>query len=290
MNKKQFNFNTNDKTKKNHIVPQVYLRYFRKSQANDIYVYDIKRNNVFTSDISNVAAENKLYVIEDKSIDMYVSWEDYYTQNVDNNINHVFNEVLRNVNCITNIRPLNSEKLRVNLINIILHQMLRTHEKIYSFFEDYPLEMEKIFDEPKIKQLKEKNEVKKYKEILKRETSYKSFMLPIINNVASNSILKTILLNRTWTIFCNNTNMEFITSDRPVVLYNYEKRIVSTKNGISGKTTLLAYPISPKYMIVIFPNEYLAGALRLVNNFCRIPCVRFGIAALASSFCLNENN
>ena len=130
MNKKQFNFNTNDKTKKNHIVPQVYLRYFRKSQANDIYVYDIKRNSIFTSDISNVAAENKLYVIEDKSIDMYVSWEDYYTQNVDNNINHVFNEVLRNVNCITNIRPLNSEKLRVNLINIILHQMLRTHEKI----------------------------------------------------------------------------------------------------------------------------------------------------------------
>lgn len=272
MNKKQLKFNINDKTKKNHIVPQVYLRYFQKSQDNDIYVYDKKSDKVFTSDISKVAAENKLYVIEDKSIDMYISWEDYYTQNVDNNINYVFKEILKNVQCTPNIKPLYSKNLKIKLINIILHQMLRTHEKIYSFFDNYPNEMEKIFEESKIQKLKEQYDIKRYKEILKKESSYKSFMLPVINNVANNDILKFILLNKTWTIFCNYTNMKFITSDRPVVLYNYEKKKVSIKNGIANKTTLLAYPISPKYMIVIFPNEYLGGALKIVNNFGRIPC------------------
>ena len=144
MNKAILNFDSNNKTKKNHIVPQVYLRYFKKSDQNDINVYDKRIDEIYTSNISNLCSENKLYVIEDNSTDVYMSWEDYYTKNVDNTINSVFNEIIKNAECTINIKPLLDYELRLKIINIISHQMLRTHEKIYSFYDDYPKELDEL--------------------------------------------------------------------------------------------------------------------------------------------------
>ena len=117
---------------------------------------------------------------------------------------------------------------------------------------------------------KNQNDVDKLKEVLKQEPIYKSFALYMVNNVANNGNIKNVLLNRTWTIFCNRTNLNFITSDTPVILYDYKKKIASTQNGIAGETILLAYPLTPKYMIVIFPNEFYFGGLKLLCDDSRI--------------------
>ena len=166
MNKAILNFDSNNKTKKNHIVPQVYLRYFKKSDQNDINVYDKRIDEIYTSNVSNLCSENKLYVIEDNSRDVYMSWEDYYTKNVDNTINSVFNEIIKNAECTINIKPLLDYELRLKIINIISHQMLRTHEKIYSFYDDYPKELDKILEDDKVKKYKNQEEIKKIKKLL----------------------------------------------------------------------------------------------------------------------------
>lgn len=270
MSNTNLEFDTNNKTKKNHIVPQVYLRFFRKSDKSDICVFDKVKKDYYITNTSNVGSENKLYVIEENSSTSYMSWEDYYTKYVDGTINEVFREIIQNTECRINIKPLWNYELKLKVINIISHQILRTREKIYSYYDEYPEELDKIFQDERIKKIKDQNEVNKFKEMLKQESIYKSFALFMVNRVANNDKIKNVLLNRTWTIFCNKTNFDFITSDTPIVLYDYKEKIASTQNGIAGETTLLAYPLTPKYMIVIFPNDFYFGGLKLLYDNSRI--------------------
>ena len=264
-------FDSNNKTKKNHIVPQAYLRYFKKSKKNDIYVYHKKMNEITSNNISTIGLENKLYVIEDNSKKKYYSWEDYYTRYVDNTINNVFKKVLQNANCKINIKPLWDYQLRLDIINIISHQMLRTHEKIYSYFKEYPEEIDRILKEVKEEYVNEEI-IEKIKGVLLQESVYKSFALPTVNIIAQNNKIKNVLLNKTWTLLCNNTNLDFVTSDTPVVLYDYRIGKASIHYGLESKSTLLAYPICPKYMLVLFPNDFLLGSLRMNYHLGRIEC------------------
>lgn len=51
----------------------------------------------------------------------------------------------------------------------------------------------------------------------------------------------------------------------------------------------MAYPISPKYMIVLFPNEVLGGAMRIVNNFGKVPCDKTDIIKFYNSLQLRNS-
>lgn len=274
MQKNLIDFDINDKTIRNHTVPQVYLRFFESNTPNTIFIYDKKNNNTFSTGLSGVAAENKLYVIDNKDYNIHYSWENYYKKQVDDTIKSVFNEILSNVECVANIKPLYNHKLRSDIINIILHQTNRIRPRIYSHYKEYPKEMDELFNDSELINKYGYDNIEKIKSSLKEESIYKDLTLSSLNNVSRNPKAINALLNKTWTIFCNYTNTDFITSDNPVVIYDYKNKYTGIENGLDTQTTLISYPISPKYMIVIFPNEFLAVGLKLIYNFMRIPCYK----------------
>ena len=168
---------------------------------------------------------------------------------------YVKNPIIKKVLLINNIKN--------RLAPLIMLQMLRTPERIFSQKENYDNILENIennlINEEDVFQREDKlRMIKKYYQ----KKYYKGMVLRQINDKNQINKYTKVILNRTWLLYYNNTNTDFITSDNPVILYNFINKTVGMPNGIGRDDTIIATPVTPKYYILMIPNMYLFGKMR----------------------------
>ena len=74
------------------------------------------------------------------------------------------------------------------------------------------------------------------------------------------------LRSKIWVIGYNKSDIPFITSDNPVVKYGH-----SGFNGINIKGIEIAFPISPKLILILADVEEFDRLLPFHNHFVEIP-------------------
>ncbi len=255
---KKIEFNKYNKTKKNHFLPQSYLRFF-SNNTDYITVYDKDTNQFFKSNISNIGMKNKLYVIENKNIK--INWEEFYTKAIDNDIAEMIRNVVSTTNKYYIEKPLSINNIKEQLALAMVIQSLRIPQRIYSQKNTYfdilnclfdSVAKQNIFDDKFLEELKTK---------FSSEMYYKDIFFEVANNEYRIDKFAQVLLRKTWIIFVNRTDVDFLIGDNPVLIYDFVNKSTGIHNGFSNAETIIAYPITPKYMIAIFPNQYLFGKM-----------------------------
>ncbi len=256
---KKIEFNKYNKTKKNHFLPQSYLRFF-SNNTDYITVYDKDTNQFFKSNISNIGMKNKLYVIENKNIK--INWEEFYTKAIDNDIAEMIRNVVSTTNKYYIEKPLSINNIKEQLALAMVIQSLRIPQRIYSQKNTYfdilnclfdSVAKQNIFDDKFLEELKTK---------FSSEMYYKDIFFEVANNEYRIDKFAQVLLRKTWIIFVNRTDVDFLIGDNPVLIYDFVNKSTGIHNGFSNAETIIAYPITPKYMIAIFPNQYLFGKIK----------------------------
>ena len=79
--------------------------------------------------------------------------------------------------------------------------------------------------------------------------------------------LSEVLADKIWLIYFNNSSVPFITSDSPVVMYNFIRNSVSyADNGVGREDIFIYYPLSSKILIKIVPRNFLGVKGESLNN------------------------
>lgn len=223
-----------NKTIKQHYVPQFYLKNFSNKNKNGFFIhcYDIDKNKVYPANIKNIAEEKYFYKIGEENFEEFFQKTERWASPIINNLSK--NE---------KIKPLNVVKNRERLSLFISVQFLRTKEiredllenysKISSHLQKYNLnnEMKALMDQIDEKHIK-------YNQM--------EFIL-----LASRKILDEILFKK-WVVLKNKTDIDFLTSDNPVVLYNPHGLL-----GFACDYIHIFYPINPKLCLCLLdPLNY----------------------------------
>ena len=91
--------------------------------------------------------------------------------------------------------------------------------------------------------------------------------IPLIAEVDRLEKFSKVLVDKIWLIYFNNSSVPFITSDSPVVMYNFIRNSVSyADNGVGRDDTFIYYPLSNKILIKIVPMNFWGGIMKNLNN------------------------
>ncbi len=248
-------------TRKNHYVPKNYLKLFENNSGTIIF-YDKKLDQVKTVTKSDIGFKKNIYNTKDTLGEK--SYETFYKEYVDDTYSKTIKEIVTRANLKITERPLASPILKKNMAKIIITQMSRVPDMIYLMKDSYTKTL-KILDN----QLSTSDELKKYSDIIRKyndDAYYKDIILDIMTDETRIDNFCNEILSKTWVLFHNKSSVKFITSDNPIVRYNY--RTKHLKNGIAGPDVLIGFPLTPEYYLVILPNSYLLGGIQLEADKC----------------------
>lgn len=262
MNKKKYVPSRKINTIKNHFVPKSYLKFFENNNGT-IFAYDKKIDTVYTSDKNNLGFEKNIYNAKDNLGKK--SYEEFFTDFVDKFYAKTINQVISSAKLKVLVeRPLSSTIIKNNLAKIIITQIFRVPDMIYSMKDNY----KETLDFIEI-QLNNSKELKKYSNVLKKYSDnsyYKDIILNIVTDENKIDMFSNEILSKTWLLFHNMSSLKLITSDNPIVRYNY--RTGNLKNGIGRNDIFIGFPLTPEYYLAILPNDYLLGGIRLEADKC----------------------
>ena len=249
--------NTNPKNQ--HYVPRVYLKNFsiKIKKEYSLYVYKKDDNNIFKTNIKNIAAEKDFYTVnnkkdnEGKEIDPY-KYENIYSS-IESELNKTLQEINQKNNFLCNEKTLkltddNIDKIsKFIIVQMLRGKLCRAYEKeYYNYeFEKFKNQFFSEFDSKFIKNF--------LNNFLNDENNFK-LITGIINTDPSRiNRIANILKAGCWVIYCIKGDKEFITSDNPVVFYD-----LSNKNdglfadGILGESTMILFPLNNKMLLTVY--------------------------------------
>ena len=91
--------------------------------------------------------------------------------------------------------------------------------------------------------------------------------IPLIAEKGRLDKLSEVLADKIWLVYFNNSSVPFITSDSPVVMYNFIRNSVSyADNGVGRDDTFIYYPLSSQILIKIVPRNFLGVKVESLNN------------------------
>lgn len=244
-------------TKKEHIVPQVHLRNFsyKNKNTSKVVVADKNKDEVYLSSVDDIACKRNFYEVDDKDPNY---WEYWYGK-IEQNIPAVYNTVVINSKFAVNKGKVIGDYLKRELSLIIISQLLRTEVSKKHFtkmgvnitkntidnIENY-LKGELSEEHISILNKYRENEDFVYSTALEQWNS-KKFIRKATN----------ILIDKVWIVHknLNYGKVPFVTSDNPVILYNfYTKKLGFDYNGLMKEGTIIYYPINKELLVAIYPN------------------------------------
>ena len=245
------------KTRKEHIVPQVHLRNFsyKNKQTEKVYVLDKNKEEPYPSSIDDVACKRDFYEVDDKETNY---WEKWYGK-IEQNIPMIYNSIIINSKFAVNNGKVISNYLKKELSLIIITQLLRTEVSKEHFTKmglDITRNMIDILKNGLQGLLSDEHNA-----ILNKYRENKDFVYSIaLEHWNSQKFIRkaqNILMNKVWIIH-KNLNYEkvpFVSSDNPVILYNfYTKKLGFEYNGLIKEGTIIYYPINKELLVAIYPN------------------------------------
>lgn len=260
----------NNIVKNQHYVPKAYLRFFSRKSKEDYYIAVIDKNKdkLFMTNIENVASGKYFYEVNSKP-DNY--WEEYYCKNIESSLPKIFNNIISSATISQNNSTILNKELKNALSKIIFSQISRTR-KAKKFYDE-------IGNNIKTQIINEiYNEFdnilsKEHKKVLEKIRNDNDLIRDIeLDSINSNQTLTKgtyYLMNRIWVIYknLNYKKCPFITSDHPVVYYNFLNHKTDLKNnGIALDSTIIEYPINRELLLVLYPRQMYFGGLEKFEN------------------------
>ena len=221
-------------TIKQHYVPQFYLRNFSNRTKNGFFIhcYDIDKNNAYPANIKNIAEEKYFYKIGEEN------FEEYFQKTEE-----LASPLINNLSKNEKIKPLNNVKNREKLSLFIAIQFLRTKEMREDLLENFS----------KISTHLQKYNLSDDMELLLKQIDEKHIKHNQMDFIIhySREIMSEILFKK-WVVLKNKTDIDFLTSDNPVVLYNPHGLL-----GFASEYIHIFYPINPKLCLCLLdPLNY----------------------------------
>ncbi|MBU0579652.1 MAG: DUF4238 domain-containing protein [Candidatus Margulisbacteria bacterium] len=222
--------------KKQHYVPQLYLRYFSHDKKR-ITVFSIKENKILSKSapIKGQCYENFMYSKNPKFEDSICLMESV--------VSKIFNNIFSSKEI-----PKMGKRGSLDLLAFILFQSART-----LFSKEQTNEMinklVKTLIKNKIK-FNNPNEITE-EDIDKVKVVHNQ---PALFNLSVISTISPILMDGiiNCKLIINNKNDEFITSDNPVIIYN--KYHLNNKTGFACPGLIILFPLSPKYYLIYYDS------------------------------------
>lgn len=242
-----------------HYVPQVYLKHFCNS-VKAIAVIDKHNQKVFSTGIRAVGAENDFYTLE-KMNDPYY-WEHVYADGMEPLLGQLIERVISQSNLLVrNGTVIISDVEKVKFAIIMVMQLLRGKQS-----REY---------ERKLYQKRLPGVLKKAQKVFGPLSDEQDALLEAFakddyyfKRTSMDVSLDSTRIERYAEIICNldfvfyriQGDVEFITSDNPVMLINcITNNARPFANGLLQKTTVICYPISPKLLLCAMHPEMTLG-------------------------------
>lgn len=224
--------------KKQHYVPQFYLRNFdAKIKKNpSIYCFNVLSGDSYINNINKVAQKSYFYESKDDK------------SNIENNLRDIESEFSKHVRILVknkNHKYLNTLRIRADLSYFLSLQFIRTEER-REFFKSQAKALEDIIP-------KDTETYLEYQEWLQEFLSKDNIKEEHLNIIDEFSInLMKYFYYKKWVLLKNKTNLNFWTSDNPVVVFN-----PYFSEGLGQKHSHIFFPLSPKICLCLCdPNHY----------------------------------
>ena len=251
--------------RKQHYVPQVYLRNFGygKEKSLHVHVLAVSSGKIYPDCVENTAAERHFYTL-DNIEDKYV-WENTYASSIE----PLFGESLKCIrqrcenSLIRNRSLILNEEEKAMLSLSLIFQLLRgKHTREFEkqiFDERLPLVLDKAKE---LFSAWDKAETDIFDSFKVSDNLFKEISMRVA--FREESILKylRILMQHKFIFYRIIGNSEFITSDNPIVFMNANTHDVKPfTNGLANPITVLYFPISPKLLLGVYHPDFYLGVL-----------------------------
>ncbi len=256
--------------KKQHYVPQVYLKNFSFSDKEPYKIYALckKENRIFPVNVSDTSVEHNFYTVNKRS-DPYIV-ETTYATVIEPMLARVITKIrkscenilIQNHTCVLN------PKDKIDMAYSMIFQLFRgkitreyTRKQYLSLAPVVAGEVKEVFNP-----ISEQQEII-LNEITTSEDYYKLIATSTALNYEKVKSITEELLKRHFVIFKICGNSEFITSDNPVTFMDAETLDVTPfRNGLATPKTIVYFPITPKLLLAAYhPNYYF-------NTFSKYDC------------------
>lgn len=273
--------------KKQHYVPQLYLRNFSSEKYSEkIYVKSKSTSKLFLANISDTAVQRNFYTIN-RYEDKYV-WERIFATKIEPMMSKIIksvrtkseNALIQNHACILSVEE------KSILVSSILFQFLRSTntrkyaQKIYN--ANLPFAKKKVKEKFGTLNAEQKSILQKYET---SEDFFKEIAIATIFNEKSFLKYFDILMKKSLLIYRIIGDELFITSDNPVILLNsLTLEATPFKNGLENESTVVLYPISPKIIVAAYHPSRLFGGMTKMDR-----CIEFIDSQTNKSFIYTAN-
>lgn len=257
-----------NKPTRQHHVPQVYLKNFCDLHGC-IAVMDKRERRIFSTGVRAVGAENDFYTLE-KLEDPYC-WEHTYASSIEPLMGKLLSKLISQTSILvqngaTVISPSEKAQLAVIMVGQLLRgkQSREYEQKLYADYLPEAIDKAKTLFGPL------SNEQNKLLEAFASDDYYfKQTAMDVTLDSDRIAQYAGIFCSRDFLIYRIQGNMEFITSDNPVMFINsITNNARPFANGLIKPTTMIYYPISPKLLLcAIHPLAYFGV---LSNQDCHL--------------------
>lgn len=234
-----------DTVKQSHLVPKCYLKNFAIN--NKIVAFNKLTNKILVNqNISEIATQNRFYDLNEEDINdlseiipniskQYI--ENYLSRDVEPNLEKAIDKIsslkLDSLSKKYNITIKNEDKYIFNLF--LVYQLFRT---------------------------------RKYREVLKKIIGKNNAEKLQKNILIDNLLLQNIargLIDYEWILYINTTDIDYITSDNPVIIYDSTKiKLIRMPIPCKGSFQIL-YPLTRKLLLSI--SDIQINSIN-INSIC----------------------
>ena len=251
--------------KKQHYVPQTYLKNFAKGKKNaSLYVLSSSPQKIYSSKIENAAAERDFYTVE--KLENKYFWENMYAQYVEPSFGTLLKQIRKNCeNALVqnNATIISREQKALLSINIVI-QMLRGKQtrqyerKLYDkLLPSVFLHAQNHF--PTL----EDNVVKRaFKKFGTDDNYFKEISMQTVFNNERIIKFSNLLTQYSFIFYRVKGDIPFVTSDNPVMFVNsITGNAAPFANGLSENSTIVYFPIYPSLLPGAFHPKFTFGTL-----------------------------
>lgn len=216
--------------KRQHYVPQFYLRNFSKNDSQ-IFVFDKIENKQFYSGIDSVASTKFFYEWDTLNSILGGQYIEKKFSEFEGLISITIKELLNSLEA--NVFGGISEKTRYELSEFLWYQMIRNPEGRIAARQIHQMLLNSLGQNSGLEEMKDFDDQKEHLKML------------LSGNISDR--IKS-LASRIWIFVKNETVQNFFTSDNPVIRYtHHERHHVAIEHF---------YPLSPKFGIMILYRDY----------------------------------
>lgn len=257
-------------SKKQHYVPQVYLRAFSVEDKvpEKLFVKQKEKTNVFSAGVKDIACQRHFYTIK-KEENPYV-WENFYATEIEPDMGNTCKEIMR---CcapaiLQDKAAVLSAATQQKLLEMMMVQLLRGVQSRVLQRKTYNENVHSVILEMEtpLKDLPQEYSVVLQEFIENEEYLKEISMKGVLDPMRLEKYMR--ILRDKIVVVCKITGeREWVTSDNPVMLMNLKTTgVVPFANGIKDASTAIYFPVSPKILIAVYSPITYNGALSDLNG------------------------